>query len=429
LPEDCEDPLRVAITTLGCKANRADADALLERLGAAVTEVPFDGEADLYVVNTCTVTATADRQSRQMVYRARRRSPAASVVLTGCLARIDREAAARLGVDRVFTLDEHEELVAYARGLRSSGAVPASAPARRARPFLKIQDGCDSRCSYCIVPRARGHSRSDAPPRVRERLERLRHLGFAEVVLTGIHLGLYGRDLDPATSLTALLRELLVDDVGPRLRLSSVEPMELDAALVELVARSPRLCPHLHIPIQSGDDRILAAMHRPYTSASIRDVLAALRARVPSAGVGADLIAGFPGETDAEFLGTLRLVEESALTHLHVFPFSPRPGTPAAALPGRVPDGQLRARARALREAGRRKLVAFAAAQVGAERAVLVERWRDGDRLAGLTENYLRVELDGPRSCVGQIVRVRIESAVGPLLRGRPLDRSGFASA
>jgi threonylcarbamoyladenosine tRNA methylthiotransferase MtaB len=424
-------PLRLATTTLGCKVNRADADALITGLvdPARIVVVPFEADADVYIINTCTVTATADRQSRQMIYRARRRNPRSKVVVTGCLARVDRSLAEGiLGVDRVFALAEHGALAEYVRaealmercGVGSpSTAAGASSVEPRARPFLKIQDGCDGHCSYCIVPRARGASRSDPPATVRSAVGELARGGYAEIVLTGIHLGLYGRDLDPPTSLAALLAELA--QAGPRLRLSSVEPMELDELLVGQVAsRGDVVCPHLHVPLQSGSSEILAAMNRPYDGERAIEILDWIHRRLPLAALGTDLITGFPGETAAQHQRSLSLVEESPLTHLHVFPFSARPGTAAAALPGRIDDGELRRRAAALREAGRRKLVAFAARQVGEVRAMIVERVRDRV-LCGLTERYLRVEAAG-EAAVGQIARVKIEAAAGPLLRGRVVD-------
>ena len=444
--------LRVAITTLGCKVNRADAEALLDLMADFAVEVPFSEPADLYIINSCTVTATADRQSRQMVHRARRREPSARVVLTGCMAA--RESHQALEVDGVFPFLRHGDLVEFARGLDrveqedldalNAGASPPTtntspAPGSRARPLLKIQDGCDAACTYCVVSVVRGPSRSISPEQVSRGLARLAGLGYREVVLTGIHLGRYGADLDPPTTLARVVERNL--GVVPRLRLSSVEPLEVDAHLIRLLCESGPLCPHLHVPLQSGDDAVLRAMDRPYDSAQVRDLLHAIRRRRDDLALGADLMTGFPGETAAQFASTLRLVQDAPLTYLHVFPYSPRPGTVAAGLPHQVPGPEARARAAALRQAGETRLAAFAASQVGRTREVLVERRLGSvekqlpgfgpadlfsDRslpssgpLSGITDNYLRVTLSGRDELVGKLVQVRLEAAEGPALRGR----------
>jgi threonylcarbamoyladenosine tRNA methylthiotransferase MtaB len=425
-------PIRVALTTLGCKVNRADGEALLARLGDLVVEVPFGAKADLYVVNSCTVTATADRQSRQLIYRARRRNPGARVVLTGCYARVGPGEAARSAADRVFTLDQHGDLAEYVRSLQQSGSLtrPPESPAPtgellvRARPFLKVQDGCNSRCTYCVVPRARGPSRSVPLLEAAARIDDLAAQGFEEVVLSGIHLGLYGVDLAPRATLMDLLHTCL--HRVPRLRLSSIEPGEVCADLARLLADSPGICPHLHIPIQSADDEVLRAMNRPYRSTEVRDLLQDLHRRVPELALGADFMVGFPGETETQFQRTLAFVESTPLTHLHVFPFSPRPGTAAATLPGPVPHATARARARALREAGRRKQCAFAAEQVGELRDVLVEKRDASDLASGVTQSYLRTVvrlLPETPSPIGTLLSVRIEAAQGACLQARMLDR------
>jgi threonylcarbamoyladenosine tRNA methylthiotransferase MtaB len=413
--------LRIALTTLGCKVNRADGDALVDRLGEVAVLVPFESEADIYIVNSCTVTAVADRQTRQLVYRARRRSPAARVLLTGCFPKVAPKAAAELaGVDRAFTLGEHDALARYIEELaREAGrAIGPSPSSPRGRPFLKVQDGCDRACSYCIVPRARGPSRSRPVAEVLAAIDVLAREGFSEVVLSGIHLGDYGRDLSPACDLATLVRQ--ARGCGPRLRLSSIEPDEVSDALVEEILTGA-VCPHLHLPIQSGDDGILAAMNRPYRIQRVWELLADLRARLPEAALGADLIVGFPGEDEVAFAHSLELVERSPLTHLHIFPFSVRPGTPAAALPGRVSPEVAKARAATLRTAGRAKLEVFAATQAGARREVVIEeRDEAGLAVVGTTENYLRATLRTQGELrSGQRVQVVIEGARGAALDAR----------
>lgn len=420
--------LRVGITTLGCKVNHADADALMMEIGDFGQEVPFAAMADLYIINSCTVTATADRQSRQLIHRARRRSPGAAVVLTGCMA--SSELPATLPVDRVFPFLQHRELVLYARSLprTEQGSATPSGPCEdrgapsRARPFLKIQDGCDASCSYCVVSRVRGQSRSVPADQVRSQILRLAGQGYGEVVLTGIHLGQYGADLQPPITLGAVVQGNL--GLVPRLRLSSVEPLEVDPLLEQLLCEDARLCPHLHVPVQSGDDHMLEAMNRPYEAAQVQALLERMRRRGPHLALGADLMAGFPGEDQAAFDRTLRLVREAPLTHVHVFPYSPRPGTVAAALPRQVPGPTARERAASLRRAGARKLEIFAETQVGLTRQVLVEQRRDDGRLWGLTDNYLRVAFQGPDPLLGQLVLVQLQGTDQGQLYGAWMEAS-----
>lgn len=428
--------LRVAITTLGCKVNRADGEALMARLGALATQVRFDGEADLYIINSCTVTKTADRQSRQLIHRARRANPAARVVLSGCMAAVlDPQALARLGVDQAFPLAGHPKLIAYAAALsKQQGLGRPHGPVRnpRDRPVLKIQDGCDCSCTYCIVPRARGPGVSLPVLEVGAALARLVAQGHAEVVLTGIHLGCYGKDLDPPTNLESLLRDQLGGARwGPavRLRLSSIEPLEITPGLQDLVLHGGGggldLCPHLHVPIQSGDDRILEAMGRPYRLAQVEELLDRLRGAHPDLALGTDLMAGFPGEDEQAFRNSLGLVERSPLTHLHVFPFSPRPGTPAAELPGQVSKAVAKERARALREAGARKLQAFMTSQVGKVRQVVAEGGSaPHGLLTGMTDNYLRVRFKGPPELKGMAINVGLEQLDDGILAGKIVETS-----
>jgi len=398
--------------------------------------VAFEGPADLYIVNSCTVTATADRQSRQLINRSRRLNPRAKVVLTGCMAAtLGPEQLSALGLDAAFALDLHPDLLAMARDLARSHTgeeprLPADTPAvdappRRDRPVLKIQDGCDCACTYCIVPLARGPGRSEDPEGLIRAVEALQARGHGEVVLTGIHLGSYGHDLVPATTLEALLARL-PEPPGPRIRLSSIEPLEVTAGLVDLLCSAgdgPELCSHLHIPIQSADEQILAAMGRPYTAAQASRLLQSLRERVPHMGLGADLMTGFPGEDEDAFQATLGFVERSPLTYLHVFPYSPRPGTAAASLASQVPRQEARRRAGVLRKLGALKKAAFARTQVGRTHSVVVEgRRRDDGPLQGLTGNYLTVTFEGPDTLRGERVAVRALEAHDGLLSGQIQD-------
>jgi threonylcarbamoyladenosine tRNA methylthiotransferase MtaB len=315
----------VAFATLGCKTNQFESAAMrasLEQAGYQV--VPFASGAELVIVNTCTVTAATDAQSRNLVRRARRLNPSCRVVATGCYAQVDPQALADLpGVSLVLGNEEKRTLGEFlaAAGETPQVAVSAirnrtvadipllAAFAERSRAFVQIQNGCDAFCSYCIIPHARGPSRSAPPQQVLAQVRQLAEQAVAEVVLTGIHIGNYGHDLQPRSSLLELLRCLEGETPLRRLRLGSIEPTEIDAALITHLASSPVVCPHLHIPLQAGDDAVLARMRRPYGRDDFRALVEKIRIELPEAAIGLDVIAGFPGETEAEFDNTVRLVE------------------------------------------------------------------------------------------------------------------------
>ncbi len=420
--------MRVAFATLGCRLNQFETDALERGVREAGHEVvEFAGPADLYVVNSCTITHDADADTRQLVRRAARQG--GRVVVTGCMASADPDALAAMPeVSRVIGNREKERFmdlafgtgddrvhvaaVDLARRQRISRLRPAADP-RRSRAYLKIQDGCDYRCSFCIVPAVRGRSSSLAPAEVREQLRELVAAGVPEVVLTGVHLGTYGRDLRPRLGLCDLLESLL-PELGPaRLRLGSVDPHEVDDRFVALLARDRRLCRHLHLPVQSGDDGVLRAMRRGHSVADLRALVPALVDAVPGIYLGTDVIAGFPGETLAAFDATVELLAELPLAGLHVFTYSERRGTAAASMPGPVaPDERLR-RTRVLRELSRRKDLEFRRGQVGREAPAVVYRARDrrSGRLVALTDHYVKVRLDGPDALLGRGVQVRIVAA------------------
>lgn len=418
---------RVAIVTLGCKVNAYDSAALADRLrGAGCDVVGADDVADVVVVNSCTVTDAADAESRRLARRARRRNPAARIVLTGCWAQTKPNAAAALpGIDAVVGTGRPEAVVhavlapsaevprvavADVRRLETAPAVGARRFGRQTRAFLKIQEGCDLFCTFCIVPMARGRSRSLPPRAVLSELDGLARAGFEEVVLTGVHLGGWGRDLDPPLDLVWLLGALAEQRLVPRIRLSSIDPHEVTEALVRRVATTPTLCPHFHVPLQAGDDDTLARMRRRNDVAMAREGLAMIRRLLPDAGIGTDLIAGFPGESDSAFDGTAALLASSPVTYAHVFPYSVRTGTTAAKLPGHLPRAVVRARAARLRRIGEAKRRGFARAFAGREAEVLLEGDRDpvSGRLRGYTPHYLRVEVDGPEELAGSRRRVRL---------------------
>ena len=432
-------PPRVSFQTLGCKVNAYDSAAMADRLRAAGCEiVPPGAVADVVVVNSCTVTDAADAESRRLARRVRRRNPAARVIVTGCYAQTKPgEVAALEAVDHVIGTDRLDDLVRAA--LAGAGEVPRvlvgdvrraetvrTVGARRfdgqTRAFLKVQEGCDLFCTFCIVPLARGRSRSLAPREVLGEMESLAAAGFEEVVLTGVHLGGYGQDLEPRVDLTWLLAALLEQGLFRRVRLSSIDPHEVTERLVDLMASSDDVCPHLHVPLQAGDDETLRRMRRRYDIALAAERLAMIAERLPEASIGTDLVAGFPGEDEAAFERTLAFVEAVPLAYAHVFPYSVRSGTTAAKLPEQVPSATIRRRARRLRAATEGKGVAHRRRFDGARAEVLVETTRDPESgcLRGYTRNYLRARLDGSDVLKGRRVPVTLQVGPDGAVRAEP---------
>lgn len=425
---------RFKLVTLGCKLNQCESEELGLSLSAKAYRPCRGGEpVDLVVVNTCTVTERAAVQSRQAIRRAIREHPGAFVVVTGCLAETDPQTLRAIpGVGRVVgrtakaglaeslcaaktAPPEDEDGAAAGRqtGVSSSPAV-GDPLAGRTRAFVKIQDGCDAFCAYCIVPYARGPSRSVNPRRVLERIGLLAARGFREVVLTGVHIGRYGLDLTPPRTLADLLKDILGGNFPLRVRLSSIEPLELSDPLLDVAAHSGgRVCPHFHIPLQSGDATILARMRRPYGPADFERVVAAVRARFPEAAIGADVLVGFPGESEQAFENTFRLIAELPLSYLHVFPFSPRPGTAAFGFDDRVDPAEIRARCGRLRRLGESKRLLFHRSFVGRTMEVLTETRRDSQSglLRGVSANYLRVRFAGENAWMNRLARVHITGA------------------
>ena len=410
---------RYAVTTFGCRVNQADSLQLELQLRArGATPAPV-AEADVVVVNSCSVTAAADQGVRQALRRVARENPGARVVATGCYAtRAGEEIAALPGAPEVVPNNQKETLVErllpgaettadrFGDGPGPCGALVSPASIGRVAFMLRVQTGCDEACSYCIIPTTRGRGRSLDHRRVLAALGHAAESGFREVVLNGVHLGSYGRDLDPPSSLTALLRAIDRHPSDVTCRISSLEPMDCPPELVDLVAASGRFAPHFHLPLQHGSDRVLARMRRPYTLDRYRRVVDRVRERMPDAGIGADLIAGFPGEGDGDARLTLDYVASSPLTYLHVFPYSPREGTEASGLPDRVPGPVVRERARVLRDAGARLARRFRERQVGAVRPGLT---LDGGAVVA-TDNYLKVPVP-PVGAANRQVRVRITAA------------------
>jgi threonylcarbamoyladenosine tRNA methylthiotransferase MtaB len=426
-------PVTVAVSTLGCRLNQVESQemmGLLERHGfrAVTGEEP----AQVYVVNTCTVTSRADVSDRQVIRRIAREHPDAFVVVTGCYAQTDPHAVARIpGVDLVVGNQEKYRLPELLASLvdrrgaeirvgdiaraRDVPVAPLARVSGRSRAFVKIQDGCQHRCAFCIVPAARGGSRSQDPKVVCEQIEALVAAGYREVTLTGVDIGHYGWDLVPRTTLAALVRRISDIPGLAWLRLSSVLPAYFTPELLDAVAGSPRVAPHLHLPLQSGSDRVLRAMRRPYNVGMYRSLVERLARAVPGLGLGTDVIVGHPGESEEDFAATVALVREMPFSYLHVFAYSDRKGTESSRLPARVPAPLIRDRSRQLRELGRAKNLAFRRRMVGERHDVVVlsERDKDTGWLTGLTANYVETIFDGPDDLVRQIARVRVTEARG----------------
>jgi threonylcarbamoyladenosine tRNA methylthiotransferase MtaB len=423
-----------SVVTLGCKVNQCESAALAGLLESAGYLPAAPGESNnLVVINTCTVTAKAAMQSRQAIRKAVRNNPHAVIVVTGCYAQTAPDDIQQIeGVHYVIGHGDKLRIAELACGAGPKPAAPAVvchdikrecrfesfssvAPDARTRAFLKIQDGCNAFCTYCIVPYARGRSRSMPADDVRLHLDRLVGDGFREVVLTGIHLGAYGKDLTPRTSLAELVASVAQDKNMLRMRFSSIEPTEVASELIRLMAapQTP-LCPHWHIPLQSGDDGILKRMGRPYTRKRFSRTIADIHRTTPHAAIGADILVGFPGEDDAAFERTLALVEQLPVSYLHVFPFSPRKGTPAAGFKPKVQESIVKQRCTLLRQLGEEKKARFCHANVGRTVQVLIESAGSG-YARGLSENYLPVVIPEAGQAVNSLVRARIERVEGDL--------------
>ncbi|MBZ5553122.1 MAG: tRNA (N(6)-L-threonylcarbamoyladenosine(37)-C(2))-methylthiotransferase MtaB [Acidobacteriia bacterium] len=453
------------IINFGCRATQADGGEIeREMLACSFEKAPSMAEAHIVILNTCTVTAAADRDARQTVRRVRRENPRAKIVVTGCYAQRASEEIRQIPGVYCVVGNSHKHLLAQimieklASGLQNTPEVdPAGTDQRplapsctaevyldqftrlertpfvgqalfasteRTRPSLKIQDGCDANCSFCIIPAVRGRSRSLAPSEVLEQVEALAAGGYKELVLSGIHLGSYGRDLEERTSLLSLLEALEnVRDLC-RIRLSSIEPLEVSEGVIDHVARSRRFAKHLHVPLQSGVDRILRLMRRPYTADQYAQVVHSIRRKVPDAAIGADVITGFPGETEEEHRATMAFIERSPLTYLHVFSFSPRPGTPAAEMRGEVSPLAIKRRSAELRDLGKRKKFKFQQQMLGKILSVVTLEPRGGEFTGSMSDNFLEVNVAGEAIEPNQIVDVKIEGIVQGMLIGEFVRRT-----
>jgi threonylcarbamoyladenosine tRNA methylthiotransferase MtaB len=421
--------LKIAFATLGCKVNQFDTALMSEEVANHAYEiVSYDDFADLYVVNTCTVTDHADQESRHWVKKALFRNPSAKIVVTGCYAQTNPDEVSQIpGVNLVLGNIEKNRLATLI-DLVNAGEKPVTCVGEiareklfrqphlesfldKTRAFLKIQDGCNSWCSFCIIPAARGRSRSFSIEEVIAQVRHFESIGYREVVLSGINLGSYGFDFQPKSSLLDLLTILEKETESIRFRFSSIEPELLSDKLIERLTDSARVCRHFHIPLQSGDDRILKRMSRRYDSQLYHQKIKQIRQRVPDASLGADVMVGFPAETEESFQNTCRFIGEIPLTYLHVFPFSAREGTEAFSFSDRIPEETIKERADFLRKLGKQKERDFYDRFIGREVEVLVEGRKETEGSVGLskglTDTYLKVVIeDGENLKQNDFVRV-----------------------
>ena len=430
---------KIAFYTLGCKVNQADTasmENLFLRSGHQL--VSFDGEADVYIINTCVVTNTGQRKSRQTIHRAIRKNPNALIVVTGCYPQTAaEEVKAIAGVDMIIGNQDRAQIVQLVEErlahrqtdtldavhkLTASTAFEEMAAGDitdKTRAFLKIQEGCNQFCTYCIIPYARGPLRSRSLESIRTETQRLISAGFKEIVLIGIHLGCYGKENPNGPTLYDAVKTVLEVPGVQRLRLGSLESVEVEPRLLTLMQEDARFCRHLHLPLQSGCDKTLQAMHRPYTTAKFKTLLADIKTRVPDIAITTDVIVGFPGETEADFETTCKFAESCGFSKMHIFPFSARKGTPAEKFAGAVTEAVKKERADILGRIDETMHKAFLQAMVGQNAEVLFEQPAGEDYFEGLTGNYQRVFVkSGGRNLGGEILPVKITAFDGEKLLG-----------
>jgi len=416
----------ISIVTLGCKVNQYDTAVILNQLPKSKYQrVPFSDKADVYVIDTCTVTHKADAEARNYINRAKRANPNGVVVVTGCYAQVSPEELKEVhGVDYVIGNSHkfssllkiiregkrQEEPKVFISDIFKEKKKGFESPdieifPGRTRAFLKVQDGCNYACTFCIIPRARGRSRSLEIAEILNRMEKLAHSGYKEIVLTGVHIASYGREI--GTNFFELLREIEKEKIVNRVRLTSLDPADTELDLIDFIADSQTICPQFHIALQSGDQDVLKRMRRRYGPEKFLDLTDKIRERMPDAAIGSDIMVGFPGETEEEFLNTYEIARESALTYFHVFPYSKRKMTPAAVMPEQIHPSEIKERSKRLRELGSKKKTAFFKQFIGRMFPVLIER---GSK--GTTPNYIPVRFDTDAFNIGDEVVVRINDVV-----------------
>lgn len=409
--------MRISLLTLGCKVNQAETSEMENSLcGKGHRIVAMDESPELCIINTCTVTAKSDYQSRQLIRRAHKAG--AKVIVTGCYAELNAGRVAGMEGVEVVVSNENKGNIINMIGAESESD-KLNNLGRRSRFMLKVQDGCDDACSYCVIPRARGRSRSLSPDRVIEGIEKAVSAGYKEVVLSGIHLGHYG--LDIGTTLSALVREIIDRSSLARLRLSSIEITEINDDLLRLF-ESKRLCRHLHVPLQSGDDEVLRLMNRRYDSAYFSELIKRIGEVYRDMAIGTDVIAGFPGEDEEKFNNTLELISGLPFTYIHAFPYSGRPGTAATSMTDNVSDAVKKGRVRILRGLSLKKRDDFIKKLMANQEMleVLIEEESEG-LLVGTSGNYLKVHIPKRENTLRSIVPVRLSGLAAGGAYGKPI--------
>jgi threonylcarbamoyladenosine tRNA methylthiotransferase MtaB len=410
--------VKVAVLTLGCRVNQSESSQIegcLRNQGFSV--VSLSGNPDYCIINTCTVTAKSDYQSRQLIRRAVRSG--AQVIVTGCYSQLRPEEILKIDtrIRIVKNADKLQDIKALFKIISGSDLSYSS----RSRPLVKVQDGCNYSCSYCIVHRARGKSRSVAPHDIIRQIQTYAETGYKEVVLTGIHLGSYGQDLDPQLALSQLLSNILKDTNIHRIRLSSIEVGEVDDELIDLL-RSERICRHIHLPLQSGDENILRLMNRTYTSRAYLSTVEKIFYHLPDICLGADVIVGFPGEGKDEFARTKAMLDSIPISYMHIFPYSPRPGTPASVMTGQIDEIEKKRRFAELDDLNGKKRKAYISSQIGRVLEVVVEERQRPDLCLGTSGNYLKVEIAAEGIPGKTCLNIGVTGADGYRLRGTPID-------
>ena len=433
----------IAYHTLGCKVNQYDTQAMEEIMEkAGYQTVDFSDRADVYLINTCTVTGTGDKKSMQAVRRIRRLYPESRVILCGCMAQLyGEELLDKTGADLIIGTQHRGEVAALLKKVIDTGeplcAVEAiqgnlcfegltvSRQNERTRAVVKIQEGCDNHCTYCIIPRVRGPIRSRPLEDIRDEVRRLADSGFCEIVLTGIHLSSYGRDLGRSVNLNDVV-DVLQDTGGIiRIRLGSLEPVVVTPEFAARLKADSKICPQFHLALQSGSDSVLRRMKRRYNTSQYLKAVENIRAVFPLAAITTDILTGFPGETEDEFRETAEMIEKVGFSRIHVFPYSSRPFTPAAEMPGQLTETEKQKRCRELIAVGERTARAYSRSWVGRETELIPEE-KVGGSWEGYTPEYLRIRLQPEDVCIsGRPVRIRIISSEQPVLTGQIIEKEG----
>ena len=432
---------KIIIHTLGCKVNQYESASFLcgfEESGCQTAKAGED--ADIVVINTCAVTAKAGAQSRRTVRRLMRRHPHAKMVITGCYAQMAANELAGIVESPVCIVGNGNKHLLVEAALedrpcdltmlmgrilqkKETCPLPMRRFGERTRAYLRVQDGCSNFCTYCIVPYTRGPSRSVPQAEILAQAMRFEEAGHREIVVTGIHVGMYGNDLEEGCDIAGLMVTLCRTHPDIRFRLSSIEPQEISEQLLEAMKSCKNFMPHFHIPLQSGDDTILSRMHRGYDRETFRTVVKRCMDHFPDAAIGIDILAGFPGEGEKEFANSKKLLQEIDATYLHVFPYSKRPGTPAATFKKQVPQSVSQQRVAELRELGETKKHNFYSRFIGTERPLLVEHRRtDADKLTGFTDNYIPVVFSGDDNLMGKIITVHLDCLEDNTVQGRVVE-------